>query len=315
MSDPTTSLLTGLWWLKRDPAHDTVEILDSSGVSAGTRLADDDEPLFRSDGNRVRQLRFRMVSADGALIPMLAQAVPDMPDLLVAIKASEVDQRLAPVVETIVNQIAHDVRNYAFTVGLQAELGERRAEAMPEVRAHFAAVLRQVDALKRYLEQLLHYGRPTTLKATATDVGSLIRQQVQELQFSWRPDSPPLSVSIDVAGDVGEVCWDTRAMGCALRALLDNAVRSADPTPPVAVRVTRGGERVVVEVIDRGSGISPEKLDLIWSPMRIRRHGGAGLGLAIARKIAMAHGGSLELESGPQGTTARLDLPREVTSV
>ena len=222
---------------------------------------------------------------------------------------------LAPIVETIVNQIAHDVRNYAFTVGLQAELGERRAAATPEVRAHFVAVLRQVDALKGYLEQLLLFGRPTVLRPTATDVAALIRQQVQELQFSWRPDSPPLAVSVEVAADVGEVHWDLRSAGLALRALLDNAARSAAPPPPVIVRAARQGSRIVVEVIDRGSGIPAEKLALIWSPMRVRRHGGAGLGLAIARKIATAHCGSLDLESGPQGTTARLELPREVAPV
>ena len=219
------------------------------------------------------------------------------------------------MVEAIVNQIAHDVRNYAFTIGLQAELGERRSDAVPEARAHFVAVLRQVDALKGYLEQLLLFGRPTTLTPTAADVAALIRQQVQELQFSWRPDSPPVAVGIEVGSDIGEVRWDMRSMGYALRALLDNAVRSADPTPPVTVRAARQGERVVVEVVDRGSGIPPDKLDLIWSPMRVRRHGGAGLGLAIARKIASAHGGSLELETGPQGTTARLDLPQEVSPV
>ena len=69
---------------------------------------------------------------------------------------------------------------------------------------------------------------------------------------------------------------------------------------------------MIVEVVDRGAGIPAEKLALLGSPMRVRRHGGAGLGLAISRKIVAAHGGTLELSTGPEGTTVRLELPREV---
>jgi signal transduction histidine kinase len=303
-----------LWWLTRDAASGAVEVRDSSGTPVPARLAGDAESLFRSDGNGPRQAALRIAAGDSTLTPVLALPVPGRLDMLLAIKADEDDRRVAPAIETIVNQIAHDVRNYAFTVGLQAELGERRSDAVPEVRAHFAAVLRQVDALRGYLEQLLLYGRPVTLRPTATDVAALIRQQVQELQLSWRSDAPPPAVSVEVDSDIGEVRWDMLSMGHVLRALLDNAVRSADPSPPVTVRAARRGERVIVEVIDRGGGIPPDKIDLIWSPLRVRRHGGAGLGLAIARKIATAHGGNLELETGPTGTTARLDLPREVAS-
>ena len=63
---------------------------------------------------------------------------------------------------------------------------------------------------------------------------------------------------------------------------------------------------------DRGAGIAPENVKLLALPMRVRRHGGLGLGLAVARKVAAAHGGALELTTGAGGTTVHLSLPREV---
>ena len=81
----------------------------------------------------------------------------------------------------------------------------------------------------------------------------------------------------------------------------------------LAARVLQDG--AALEVRDSGGGIPAEVLAKLAQPMAVRRPEGAGLGLAIARKIAEAHGGRLEIESGPQGTTARVVLPWEVAPV
>ena len=138
--------------------------------------------------------------------------------------------------ENLVNQIAHDVRNHAFTMGLQAEMGLRRAGNTPEIKAHFEAVLRQVDALKHYLEQLLLFGRPIRLTLTSVDLLALLREQVQRLQFGWDPNASPFDVKVEAEGQLRRGSWDPRALSHALLALLDNAVRSASPPPPVSAR-------------------------------------------------------------------------------
>ena len=132
--------------------------------------------------------------------------------------------------ENLVNQIAHDVRNHAFTMGLQAEMGLRRAGNTPEIKAHFEAVLRQVDALKHYVEQLLLFGRPIRLTLTSVDLRPAGREQVQRLQFGWDPNAPPFDVRVEAEGQLRRGSWDG-ALSHALLALLDNAVRSADAAP------------------------------------------------------------------------------------
>jgi signal transduction histidine kinase len=217
----------------------------------------------------------------------------------------------ATALEKLVNQIAHDVRNHAFTMGLQAEMGARRTAEAPEIKTHFDAILRQVDALKHYIEQLLLYGRPVTLTPLSVDLASLIREQVQRLQFSADPGAAPLDIRVEVEGQLRRGNWYPHALAHALMAVLDNAIRSARPSPPVVATVRGDNHCAVVEIRDAGSGISPEAMAKLAVPMAVRRTGGAGLGLAIARKMVEAHGGRLELESGPGGTTVRLTLPWE----
>jgi signal transduction histidine kinase len=101
----------------------------------------------------------------------------------------------------------------------------------------------------------------------------------------------------------------------AIRNLIDNAVKyggSAD------VKVAPSGAEVAIEVCDRGPGIPQEALGEVLEPFhrleasRNRETGGSGLGLTIARAVALNHGGRLELENrAGGGLKARLLLPRE----
>ncbi len=216
--------------------------------------------------------------------------------------------------ESLVNVIAHDVRNHAFTMGLQAEMGLRKSAGAPEISAHFEAVLRQVDALKHYLEQLLLYGRAIRLTLTSVDLVALVGEQVKRLQLAWEPNAAPLEIEVRTEGPVRRGLWDAQALTHALTAVLDNAARSATPSPPISATVRGGDRSVVVEVRDGGPGIPPEVLAKLAVPMAVRRAGGAGLGLAITRKIAEAHGGHLELSSTSAGTTARIILPWEAAA-
>ena len=82
------------------------------------------------------------------------------------------------------------------------------------------------------------------------------------------------------------------------------------------VKVHQEVEGVEVEVADEGIGIDEKDMPQLFTPFfrsdrsRARKTGGVGLGLALARRIVVAHGGSLSLESQPgQGTTARVTLP------
>lgn len=231
---------------------------------------------------------------------------------------SPVNQTATPVgapseeaLENLVNQIAHDVRNYVFAMGLQAELGARRAADPTSAQGHFEAVLRQIDKLKGYLDRLLLFGRPFRPNPSALNPVEFLRELVHQVRAGRAADEPPPTIQVIVPGEIDLVFWDRRGMYEALAAVLDNAVRSAPHPPPVYVTVEAAGEWVRMSVRDEGLGIDAATLAALSVPMGARRPGGAGLGLAIARKIIAAHGGKLTVATGNTGTTVCMELPRE----
>jgi signal transduction histidine kinase len=94
--------------------------------------------------------------------------------------------------------------------------------------------------------------------------------------------------------------------------LVDNAVRYGHAA---RIQVRRQADAAIVEIADRGAGLAPSELQQVFQPFyradssRNLDNGGVGLGLPIARSTARAHGGDVELASGPGGTTAVVTLP------
>jgi signal transduction histidine kinase len=91
-----------------------------------------------------------------------------------------------------------------------------------------------------------------------------------------------------------------------------NACDACPPDGHVRARARVVGDRVVIEIIDDGSGIDPKHLPLVLDPFFTtkKRGQGTGLGLTIAADILKNHGGALEIESTlGQGTTVRAILP------
>jgi len=96
-----------------------------------------------------------------------------------------------------------------------------------------------------------------------------------------------------------------------LYVVYDNAIRASAPrAPTVITRAWTLADRVVVEVVDDGPGVPDAIAGRIFDPLVTAREGGSGLGLALARRIAVAHGGTLELAASQNGgATFRVELP------
>ncbi len=212
------------------------------------------------------------------------------------------------MLEALVNHIAHDLRNLFFTVSLQAELAAR---VSGEAKPHVEVILHQLGRVQEYLERLLLYGREPILSLTTLNVETFLRERLRSLRQQWPADQPPVSVRLQVDGDAGLASWDPHLLGHAVDAVLDNAARATPPGREVTVTVRATATHVVLEIRDQGPGIPPSDLPRVFVPMATRRPTGLGLGLPIARKMVEAHGGSLTLSSGGQGTTVTLRLPRE----
>ena len=154
----------------------------------------------------------------------------------------------------------------------------------------------------------------SSIKREPISVGELADRAVK--RFHKRYPSRVLEHTIDDAEHAIEC--DPILLRRALDNLLDNAAKYSATTEPVALAVKPNEKAVAFEVIDHGVGMTAAELERAGTPFwradgsRARKTGGVGLGLALAGRIARAHGGDVALDSAPgRGTTARLSIPLE----
>ena len=192
--------------------------------------------------------------------------------------------------------VGHDLRTPITSLRIRAEmLDEATAEPM----------IRTLDEMRVMADSLLAWGREGRgAEASETvDLAALVRDVAAEH-------------GLDAVVPAGTATVRGRpvALRRAFSNLADNARRYAGGGK---ARVSLEGERVVVEIADRGSGIEEDRLAVVMEPFvrgedsRSRETGGSGLGLAIARDMISAHGGTLSLRNREGGgLLARVAVPR-----
>lgn len=209
--------------------------------------------------------------------------------------------------------LAHDLRNPLATivVGTQilqaSQLDERARAALEHMSASETRMSRMIDQLLDLTRSRSGGGLAVT--RAIFDLGALARSIASELAVAH----PHRVVAVEVEGDAGGH-WDQDRLGQVLSNLIGNAIEHGDAATPVHVAVD-GTEAATVTLSTHNAGtIQAEHLTSLFDPFRraTEASGGTGLGLGlhITRLIAEAHGGSVSVASGEEGTTFRVRLPR-----
>lgn len=209
-----------------------------------------------------------------------------------------------------VGAIAHDLRTPLFTLRGSLVGLEQGLATSPEKAARYVAVCRQkADQLDRLVDDLFAYTKAEYLEQTLHQeqmaLGPLLDRAVEDLQPRARAKG--VTVERDGPDDCPPLAGDAHLIGRAVENLLDNALRHTPPGGRIAVRWQMGADRLIFTVADTGPGIAASDLPHLFEPLyrgeasRNRETGGAGLGLAIARRILRAHGGDLTAANGATG--------------
>jgi len=198
--------------------------------------------------------------------------------------------------------IAHEINN-----PLQVMLGYlslHRDHPDRVLAEQLAAVEDETLRCKGIVDDLLELSRPAAL-AVPVDLRALCDQVIDRLRASARPEPSELSVE-----GVGVAVADPPRVRQVLHNLVKNALEAAGPRGRVRVRVGPCSRGVEVSVADTGPGVPAECRDRLFEPFCTGKVGGTGLGLAVSRAIARAHGGDVDLASSePGGAVFRLWLP------
>jgi signal transduction histidine kinase len=205
--------------------------------------------------------------------------------------------------ETLLAGIAHEVRNPLGALDLFAGLLSEELAGQPEA-AHVARIRSELAGLSKVVEEFLDYARARPPVREAVDLEALL-DEVAELAA---PLAAERQVSLTVEG-VGTARADREQLRRAAVNLVRNAVEAAPAASLVEVVARTEDGEATIEVRDRGPGLDRAARGSLFRPFFTTKERGTGLGLALAKKVADAHGGALTLEDRDGGgTVARLQI-------
>lgn len=223
--------------------------------------------------------------------------------------------------EELLAVVSHDLKTplqaIGMTVARLANITTLSADTTGQAKAGIALIHRAAAQMDRLLDDLLDMERiqrkKLVMETRPEDAASLVRDSVELLEPIATQRSIDLCVDVDAAVDVDVLCERDRIVQ-VFSNLIGNSLKFSEKEAPVTVRAVPRGREVEFSVKDTGRGIPPEQLEGIFDPgTRGTPHSreGLGLGLAIARGIVEAHGGSLRVQSEPgQGSTFSFTLPK-----
>jgi PAS domain S-box-containing protein len=210
--------------------------------------------------------------------------------------------------------VGHDIRDPLQTIEMATLAMQKINDPAGRAQKCTDIVQRGVKRITYIIGDLLDLSRVRggsgiPINPKAADISNICQQIIDELETIVRDREIFLGCDID-----GKGTWDEPRVLQAISNLTSNAVKHADPGSAIDVRISGDDQRVAVEVLNQGT-IPAELLPHLFEPFRAgqsygKRGSGLGLGLFIARAIADAHGGALEVKSGNGSTKFRLVLPR-----
>jgi len=222
-----------------------------------------------------------------------------------------------------VANIAHEIKTPLTIVLAELDLLLRTRHDAAAVEAHgrrIATDLRHVSDLVDSFLRLAHpFAQANTDHHARVHVNDFVLESIRRSQAVARTNrvSIVLNLSEPTAADSDpEVLGDTVLLEAMLENLVRNAVRFSSPEGKVLVTVDVDSTTIRIRVLDRGDGIAAEHRESVFdwffrSPGVTLPSTGTGFGLAIAKRVAEHHGGTIDLQSAPgDGCRFEITLPR-----
>jgi signal transduction histidine kinase len=270
-------------------------------------------------GDLTRKVTLRSRAWDDEDARLLAAAFNTLTESIARFQRDAAQKQRLSSLGRLSTVIAHEIRNPLMII--RASLASLRADNVsPEERREAVADIdEETRRLNRIVTDVLDFARPIRFDMGEAHVNEICRAS----SVAALAGSSPINVQLDLDPTLPPVVTDSERLRSALVNILANAhhaVEAAAPpgsetpsgaaSPGVVLTTRRRGDRIVLTIRDRGTGIAPEDMPHIFDPYFTTRRAGTGLGLPISKNIIEGLGGTLAVSSRPgDGTEIRIELP------
>jgi len=241
---------------------------------------------------------YRMIalqSVVGELDAVELKAWQDMARVL----AHEMMNSLTPIASLSESLIAH-FKNAPGTDGVS---GPDVTDAIETIGRRSRGLMNFVERYRQFSELPPPKLQPVRIKDFTASIDGLMRAVMTERNVAYSSTVEPADMIVHA---------DIDLLSQAAINLIKNALDAVAATekPAIAISCTVENNQAVMAIIDNGCGVSPAQIDNVFVPFFTTKSGGAGIGLSLARQIALAHGGQIEVgANAPSGMIFRIVLP------
>lgn len=234
-----------------------------------------------------------------------------------------IERQKVTVLQHFIGDMSHDLRTPLSVMKTSIYLLEKVVNDPVRFKQSLETLDAQTDQLQHIIEDLISMSRldkadTSDYRFAWCDINKLIEEALGEQQTTALRKR--IQLHFIPADGLPTILVDSSEFKKMIRHLVINGINFTPEKGTVTVRSAEAGRQLVIEISDTGVGIPALDLPLIFDRFYRADHargteGGTGLGLSIARKIAEAHGGSIEAESElNQGSTFRVRLPKPIAA-
>ena len=237
---------------------------------------------------------------------LLAHTFNSMTDSIVRFQRESTQKERLSSLGRLSTVVAHEIRNPLMIIKAALRPLKTGAPSADAVRSAATDIDEEVVRLNRIVSEVLDFAKPIKFELSAVDVNALC----QDAARAATPDGADPPLVLDLETGMPRVTGDAERLRLALVNILTNARHAidADPrgvrqTPAITLTTRHLGDKVRIQIRDRGPGIPDEDLSRIFDPFFTTRRTGTGLGLAISRNIVEGLGGTIIVANRPAGGT------------
>ena len=229
------------------------------------------------------------------------------------------EARLNQLKSDFIATVSHELKTPLSLIRMFGEmLATDRVPSAEKKRQYLDIIVRESERLTALIDNVLDFARlergRTSYEFAVGDLGNVVFRSVEMFRYRVVTERPRLVT--DIAEGLPRTRLDERALQLLLFNLLDNAVKYAGQSDEVVVRVRAEGRDLTLDVEDQGAGIDPDDARRIFERFYRGRTAsssgarGSGIGLALVKHIAQAHGGDVTALPRPGGGTIfRVRIP------
>ena len=217
---------------------------------------------------------------------------------------------------TLLDAVAHEFKTPLTSIKAATSAILTSQSLTAEQRHELLTIIDQeTERLSRLMTEAIHLARAESgklhLSRNLHGVEDLVREALKQSSSSLNGKR----IETQYAPAIPQVHVDAELFAVALKQLVDNAARYSPEDSPIRIAAEASADSVWIRVHNQGPGLSERERSLVFerfyrSPSTSEKVAGSGIGLSIAQDIVKAHGGYLDVESGPgMGTEFSIRLP------